>query len=473
MTVNRESNILQYFATVAACLSAFTSSAMIAWTSPTLQKLEKNNPVADDNPFGHAITADESSWISSLPILATVLGCFFFGYLAKRWGRRKSLLSCVIPFSISWIFVGLAKSITTLCIGRIIGGFAIGAPLSVIPMYTAEISDKSIRGTLSSFMQVFLNIGWIFSFSIGPYVSYDILWMSCATLPFLFFITFYLMPESPYYLASQGEHEKMIQVLIKFRGNIGNDLVKAEADEIKVSIDCVQAAARLETSIMDLFRIPSNFRALWYSCIMFTFQNFSGAIVVLNNAESIFTATGVSNTVSPAVSVIIIGVVQLVFCCITPLFVDNWGRKMLLILSGIGETLSLAALGLYFYLSENANNGDGDVSGISWLPITSMIFFFATFSIGWGPLPWTVMSEIFASDIKTKAFGIIITVNGLVAFLILKFFPTIVVYFGMHSVFWLFAIICFIGILFTIFVLPETKGKSLKEIQKQLGSHDV
>ncbi|XP_044004119.1 facilitated trehalose transporter Tret1-like [Aphidius gifuensis] len=415
MTVNKESNILQYFATIAACLSALASSAMMAWTSPTFHKLEKNNPVADDNPFGHAITADESSWISSLPILATVLGCFFFGYLAKRWGRRKSLLSCVIPFSISWIFVGLAKSITTLCIGRIIGGFAIGAPLSVIPMYTAEISDKSIRAT-------------------------------------------------------QGKHEKMIQVLIKFRGNIGRNFIEAEADEIE---DCVQAAAKLETSIMDIFRIPSNLKALWYSCIVFTFKNFSGAVVVLNNAESIFTATGVSDSVSPAVSVIIIGVVQLVFCCITPLFVDNWGRKILLILSGIGETLSLAALGLYFYLSENANNGDGDVSGISWLPITSMIFFFATYSIGWGPLPWIVMSEMFASDIKTKAFGIIITVNGLVAFLILKFFPTIVVHYGMHSVFWLFSIICFIGILFTIFVLPETKGKSLKEIQKQLGSHDV
>ncbi|XP_044003478.1 facilitated trehalose transporter Tret1-like [Aphidius gifuensis] len=467
MTVNRESNILQYFATIAACLSAFASSAMVAWTSPTLQKLEKNNPVAEDNPFGHAITADESSWISSLPILGTVFGCFFFGYLAKRWGRRKSLLFSVIPFSVSWIFVGLAKSVTILCIGRIIGGIAIGAPLSVIPMYTAEISDKSIRGTLSSFMQVFLNIGWIFSFSIGPFVSYNILWMSCATLPFLFFITFYLMPESPYYLATQGKHEKMIQVLIKFRGNISRDFIEAEADEIE---DCVQAAAKLETSIMDLFRIPSNFKALWYSCLMFVFQNSSGAVVILYNAESIFTATGVSDTISPAVSTIIIGIVQLVFCCITPLFVDNWGRKILLILSGIGETMSLAALGLYFYLAENADNGDGDVSGISWLPITSMIFFFATYSIGWGPLPWTVMSEIFASDIKTKAFAIITTIHGLVAFLILKFFPTIVVHFGMYSVFWLFAIISFISILFTIFVLPETKGKSLQEIQKQLAS---
>ncbi|XP_044003520.1 facilitated trehalose transporter Tret1-like isoform X2 [Aphidius gifuensis] len=328
---------LQYFATFAACLSALASSAMSAWTSPTLQKLEQNNPVADDNPFGHAITAEESSWITSLSMLGSLIGCSFFGYLAKRLGRRKSLLSSVIPFSISWIIVGFAQNVVTMCIGRLIGGFASGATTSVIPMYTAEISDKSIRGTLSSFMQILINIGWIFSFSIGPFVSYNILWMSCATLPLLFFITFYLMPESPYYLASQGQHKEMIQVLIKFRGNSA-DSIEDEANEIK---DCVQAAAKLETSIMDLFRIPSNFKALWYSCIMFIFQSFSGAVLILNNAESIFSATGVSSTISPAVSVIIIGVVQLVFCFITPLFVDNWGRKILLILSGIGEVLSL------------------------------------------------------------------------------------------------------------------------------------
>lgn len=113
-----------------------------------------------------------------------------------------------------------------------------------------------------------------------------------------------------------------------------------------------------------------------------------------------------------------------------------------------------------------------DVSGISWLPIVSLVIFIALYCIGWGPLPWTVMGEMFASNVKSKASGITVSVCWLVAFFITKFASDLQQVFGQFLLFWLFAVFCVLSVLFTLFILPETKGKSLQQIQNELsGKH--
>lgn len=126
-----------------------------------------------------------------------------------------------------------------------------------------------------------------------------------------------------------------------------------------------------------------------------------------------------------------------------------------------------AALGLFFYLKDVQKDAEV-VESISWLPVVSLVIFIATYCIGWGPLPWAVMGEMFASDVKSKASGITVSMCWLLAFFITKFSSNITETFGNHTTYWMFAVFCLISVLFTIFILPETKGKSLQQIQDEL-----
>lgn len=122
-------------------------------------------------------------------------------------------------------------------------------------------------------------------------------------------------------------------------------------------------------------------------------------------------------------------------------------------------------MGLFFFLK---NVTHADVESISWLPVVSLVIYISLYSIGWGPLPWAVMGEMFASDVKAKASGITVFVCWALAFILTKFFSNIEALFGSHTAFWIFSACCVVAVLFTVLILPETKGKSLQEIQDEL-----
>lgn len=125
------------------------------------------------------------------------------------------------------------------------------------------------------------------------------------------------------------------------------------------------------------------------------------------------------------------------------------------------------ALGLYFYLKE-VQHADDVVAEISWLPVVSLVIYISTYSVGWGPLPWAVMGEMFASNVKAKASGITVSICWFLAFLITKFSKNMEIAFGNYALFWMFGAFCIANILFTVLLLPETKGKSLQQIQDEL-----
>lgn len=219
-------------------------------------------------------------------------------------------------------------------------------------LYTAEISETSIRGILGSFMQVFMNIGWLYSYCIGPFTSYTTFWLACSILQIIFFVVFYFMPESPVYLSARGKHEEVIKVLAKLRGK-NLDSVKTEADEISVCFNFyqiniettfnksywkfilkkfffqenVQANANIDTNMLDLFRVKSNFEALLFCCTLFTFQSFSGTLVVLNYAQIIFDAAGGTNDLFHQQYQQLLSVLSSLFFAALPLFLLTTGEE--------------------------------------------------------------------------------------------------------------------------------------------------
>ncbi|XP_024885505.1 facilitated trehalose transporter Tret1-2 homolog [Temnothorax curvispinosus] len=451
------SKLPQFLAAGAGSLSVLATGAAIGWTSPILPKLED-----DGGPLGSRISAEQSSWIGSLVALGAIFGSFVAGSIGEKWGRKRALLSSLVPFIIGWILIASAVHVSMLYIARFIFGLAVSITFTNLPMYCGEIAETSIRGSLGSFLQLFITIGFLYAYAIGPFVSYVVFWILCALLPVIFFVCFMMMPESPYFLLNQGRRDEAIASLAKLRSK-SEAAVQKEADEIQVILD---EAFKNQASISDLFKVKVNFKALIYTCLMVSFQQFSGINVVLFYMQKIFIAAG--GLVPSEIAAIIIGVVQVLASMVTPLVVDKLGRRMLLVFSGIGETVSLFALGLYFYLKEVQHANDV-VEQISWLPIVALIIFIITYCVGWGPLPWAVMGEMFASNVKAKASSITVFVCWFLAFIITKFSSNLEdAFHGKYGGFWIFGGFCILSVLFTVLLLPETKGKTLQQIQDEL-----
>lgn len=449
------STTLQYAAAAAANMCTLAAGAMMGWTSPIFPKLAE----MDDNPLGRPITSSEKSWIGSLVAIGAMFGCFIAGILAERFGRKLTLLSSAVLFLIGWALIATAGVVEQLYAARLVLGFAMSFVFTVVPMYCGEIAEVSVRGALGSFLQLFITFGLLFSYAVGPFVSYTVFWILCALMPIIFFAAFVTMPETPFYLLKVGKKQEALASLARLRGKSVNSVQK-ECDEIQVEVD---ETLRNVATIADVFKVKANFRATLYTSLLAGFQQLSGINVVLFYMQDIFISAG--TTIPTSVATIIVGVVQVLASGVTPVVVDRLGRKLLLIFSGVGEIVTLIALGIYFFLYAQSPD---NVSNIKILPVISLVIFIATYCVGWGPLPWTVMGEMLPSNVKSKASSITVCACWFLAFLITKFSSDLSAAFGDYTLYWVFAGFCVISVVFTVMVLPETKGKSLQQIQSEL-----
>lgn len=204
------------------------------------------------------------------------------------------------------------------------------------------------------------------------------------------------------------------------------------------------------------------------------FQNFSGIDAVLFYSETIFKRAG--SSLDSAVATIIIGGVMLGASCISPFFVDSSGRKGLLLISAAGMAVSLTTMGVYFFFDLH---NEETMSSNGWVPVTSLVSFILFYCVGFGPLPFTILGEMFSPDIKSMASSFAVSACWIVDFGVTKSFLPLEQYVGSYGNFWIFGAFCVIAFFFTWFFVFETKGLTLDEIQDQLngrlrrGRHSV
>ncbi|KAF5279151.1 hypothetical protein FQR65_LT03397 [Abscondita terminalis] len=409
---------------------------------------------------GRLITTEEDSWIGSLLAVGAIVGPLVAGYSSDKLGRKKTLLLfCGVPFLVSFLILAFAKTIVLYYVARFIAGFAVGGVFTVLPNFNSEIAEDSIRGAISSSMNIFVVSGPLFAYIVGPFTSIMVFNLICALIPALFIICFFLIvPESPYYLISVNDSVGAIKSLKQFRST-NDSSVNKEMQHMKLT---VEEASNNKAAFTDLFKSRALIKALIIALSLVGFQQFSGINVVLFYSQTVFQATG--SSISAEIPPMIIGAVQVGASFVTPLVVDRLGRKLLHLISAVGMLISEVALGLFFYLQEH----NKDVSSISWLPILCLIVYIIFYNLGFGPLPWTVMAEIFPSNIKSIASTATASFCWMLGFVITKFFSTISAEIGMAGSFWLFSGFCLLAIIFVSTFLIETKGKSFQEIQDTL-----
>ncbi|XP_066999970.2 facilitated trehalose transporter Tret1 isoform X2 [Anabrus simplex] len=397
----------QIFATCTATLAFFTCGTFMGWPSPTIARLQ-----SEETEF--YITSDEGSWIVSCMPIASILTPIPAGYLVNKVGRKTALLSASLPFLLSWLLVALAQSVWMLYAARLFAGLGLGITFTVGPMYLGEIAEDRIRGALGTVYQLMMNLGVLFEYCVGPYVSSMWLSITSALFPVLFLLTFIWMPESPYYYILKGRRTDAERSLMRLRCVNDPEFIKEELDYIE---KFVEQSRTEQGSFKDLLCDSANRKALIIVVGLILFQNLSGINAILAYSTTIFEE---SNTdLRPQVSVMITGAVQVVLSMVSSTIVDTAGRRPMLLVSGIGTVIALVVEGVFFYLKTESQV---DLSHLDWLPVSAIVFYLIAYTLGLGPLPLAMLGELFPTSVKGLAASITCMILGLVTIAVVKFY---------------------------------------------------
>lgn len=444
---------------VIANLLGFSTGTAIVWVAPVLPKLLSDQNL-DENPFGRPITHSEASWIAGLLPLSAIFGPILAAKISDKIGRKNTLMILALVEVVSLLVTAYAKTIFLYYVSRFLIGVAVGTCFAVLPMYLAEIAENHNRGSLSCSMGTFIAVGFNFTFLVGPYLSVKNFCLVCISPLALFLPSFFfLCPETPIFWAIKHDEKKLNQSLQTLRNKTPQE-IQIELTNI---VDVTNQSHESKSGITDLIKSKPLRKGLIISLGLISLQQSGGVSAILSYLQTIFEATG--SKFAPEVCAMITGSFQVLGTVLASSIVDRAGRKILLLSSCIGMSLTLLLLSLYFYLQSNKFE---IVTKLSWLPVLSLVLFILSFSFGLGPVPWAVMAEIFPANVRSLAASLTSITCFVNTFIVTVSFPSLSLFFGMSNCFLIFAGICVGGTLFVYKVLPETKGKSLQEIQKLL-----
>lgn len=420
------------------------------WTSPSLPILLSGN-------YTFTITSDESSWLVVTPLLGAIFGALFTGMIVDIFGRKKLIIFSAAPFMLSWLFIAWATSSTLMFIARFIAGMTDGLSFTAVPMYLGEIADPKIRGLIASVCPVCIIFGILLINILGSYLSIETTAYIGTVVPLLLLVTFIWMPESPYFYLMKGKVEEAKKSLQILRGS---EDIGAELNRIS---EAVEEQNKNKGKWTDLLTIRSNRRAVLVAFGLRGVQQLSGTTAIIYYCKQIFEQS--SDFMSPSLATIIYFSVQLILSAVASVVVDFAGRRPLLIISITGTALALFMNGTYLYIKSCT---DLDVSAISFLPLLALLAFVVAFSVGLQTIPLLIMGEVFPTDVKAVALCATDIFYSVIVTVISKLFHWSNDEFGMYVSFYAFAVCCLFGLAFIVFFVPETKGKTLEDIQNEL-----
>ncbi|KAK4876840.1 hypothetical protein RN001_009346 [Aquatica leii] len=331
--------------------------------------------------------------------------------------------------------------------------------MKTLPLYIGEVTDKDIRGGLTTTISIMNAVGNVIVYSVGPFVSYMALALLCAAVPLISTLVFIFMPDSPYFLCKKGKLEESKNNLKRL---IGGDLKEINNRFFEIQAT-VMSNNKSEIGLRDVCKKRNYRRAIILITGLKVFSHLSGMTALRSYLQTIIELTG--SSISSEISSIIFGVVQIPPVLLAAFLMDRVGRKKLYAISATGCVISLILEGVYFYLQESSPEV---VTHIQWLPTLCLTVYLVSIPIGVTSVPFVITGELLASEIKNVASPFTTTITATVAFLTTRYFLPFSDILGMHTMFFIYAGCCIMACIFVIVVLPETKGKSFLEIQEVL-----
>ena len=408
------------------------------------------------------LDASGAGWAVASALVGCIAGAPLAGPVGARFGRKKALLAAGLFFTLSAVGSALAVTFWQFNLARILGGLAVGMASILCPMYIAEISPASMRGRLVSWYQMAIILGFLLVYLVNAWIAnfrtpewnlqVGWRWMfGSEVLPaILFFLLLFFVPESPRWLVKAGRKEQARAVLERIAG--GKD-VSAEFSAILASLRERKASWR------ELFR-PGLRRLLFLGLGLSILQQWTGINTVMYFAPRIFEGAGIPREAAILRNVLV-GMVQVAATLVAIRLVDRVGRKPLMYAASLTMGLSLVLLGLSLVLH----------LGGGILVVLCVLAYVGGFGVAMGPVVWVLLSEIFPNRIREAAMALCVTVLWGANFLVTRYFPAMLESLG-GGVFFLYAFMCALCFLFVRFFVPETKGRSLEEIETRLQGRD-
>lgn len=414
-------------------------------------------------------TASQRGWANSCALVGCLLGAILSGGLSDKFGRKRLLVLAAFLFTVTSIGTAFVDTFCAFVAWRIAGGVAIGLASNLSPMYIAEVSPAGVRGMFVSVNQLTIVVGiavaQLVNYLIAEAVPADATaefirsswngttgwrWMFGVTAvpSFLFLIFMFVVPESPRWLAKNGKPEQARDVLAKIGG-------RRYADEAIADIEATLSGETEKVNFRELLE-PKMLKILMIGIVLAVFQQWCGINVIFNYAEEIFRAAkyGVSDTL---LNIVATGAVCLVSTFVAIFTVDRLGRRALMMAGGAG-------LAIIYVLIGGTYRAELTGAPVLILVLAAM----ACYSCTLAPITWVILAEIFPNRIRGAAMSVSVFALWLGCFLLTYTFPLMKDWLGISNTFWVYAAICGAGFVFVLLRLPETKGKTLEQIEREL-----
>ncbi|MGQ4510762.1 sugar porter family MFS transporter [Streptomyces sp. DW26H14] len=399
-------------------------------------------------------------WVTSSIIVGCVVGVVIAGRLSDAIGRRKIMLGTSVVFVVGAIGEALAPSSGLLVAARILVGVGIGTETTIAPLYIAEVAPPRVRGRLVSFNQLFNTVGNLVVFTVSALISrmnsdawnVSTGWrytFGIGVVPAVaFFLLLFLVPESPRWLVRAGRRAEALTVLTR---------ISATEDDARAELAAIEEASGAHAARLRDVLAPRFRKTLLIGFGVALFQQITGINAIFYYAPEVFKSAGLGSNDAMS-STVLIGVVLVLATLLSMWLIDKAGRRSLLLVGAVAMTVLLAATGVVF----RAPHPDGP------LLLALILGYVAFFAVSFGTVTYVVISEIFPTHIRGVAASVATFALWGGNYLVSQFFPVLVSGIGSSSTFFLFSGISLLALVFTAVLVPETKGRSLEEVERDL-----
>ncbi|RIM76718.1 sugar porter family MFS transporter, partial [Staphylococcus arlettae] len=405
--------------------------------------------IKDDIPLN---SFTEGLVVSSM-LIGAIVGSGASGPMSDRLGRRRVVFIIAIIFIIGALILALAPSMPVLVIGRLIIGLAVGGSTAIVPVYLSEMAPTAQRGSLSSLNQLMITIGilssYLINYALAPIEGWR--WMlGLAVVPSLILlIGVAFMPESPRWLL-EHKSEKAARDVMRLTFN---------DSEIDKEIAAMKEINRISDSTWNVLKSPWLRPTLIIGAVFALFQQIIGINAIIYYAPTIFSKAGLGDATS-ILGTVGIGTVNVLITIVAIMIIDKVDRKRLLVIGNIGMVSSLLIMAILIWAI--------GIQSSAWIIILCLTIFIIFFGFTWGPVLWVMLPELFPMRARGAATGVAALVLSIGSLLVAQFFPMLTEVLPVEQVFLIFAVIGIFALFFVIKYLPETRGRSLEEIEADL-----
>ncbi len=436
-----------YKATIVAAVGGLLfgyDTAVVAGAIGFIQKLYDLSPAM-------------KGWVASCALIGCIIGAMFSGVLSDKFGRKKLLIAAGLMFAISSAGILMPLNLTWFVFFRLIGGIGIGTASMIGPMYIAEIAPADIRGRLVSINQLGIVTGILLIYFVNANIAgwHDETWnittgwrymFGSGVIPsVIFLIMLFFVPESPRWLASKERLDEADDILTKVNGK---QKAQQELSEIKKTLNIEQG------SFSEIFK-PGVRKALLIGVVLCIFSQVTGINAIMYYAPEIFKSTG-DATSSALMQTVLVGIINVLFTLVAIKYVDKWGRRALLLAGTAGMAVCLAIVGGAFHFD----------MAKGYIILIAILAYIAFFAVSLGPLAFVVIAEIFSNRNRGKAMSVAIFFLWISVYAVSQSFPMLLNSIGSAYTFWIYMVMSILAFVFVLKLIPETKGKSLEEIEK-------